>query len=188
MRHPDQGLAVTTAALLLLAAGTVVGGDETAARDALRELRRQTLDELYREDPTAKTLIRKAAGYGVFGVTGVQIVFVGGSGGRGVVRDNLTGRDTYMRMGAVSGGLGVGFKDTRTVLIFRRRDVLKQFLDKGWSFGAEAEATATVEGKGGMAGAPEMPDGITVYQLNVTGLMAKGTVQGTKFWKDDELN
>jgi hypothetical protein len=66
--------------------------------------------------------------------------------------------------------------------------VLKQFLDKGWSFGAEAEATATVEGKGGMAGAPEMPDGITVYQLNVTGLMAKGTVQGTKFWKDDELN
>ncbi len=79
-----------------------------------------------------------------------------------------------MRMGAVSGGLGIGFKDTRTVLIFRKRDLLKQFLDKGWTFSGEAEATAKVEGKGGTAGALEM--------------MAKGTVQGTRYWKDDELN
>ena len=188
MRRPDRGLAVILAALLLVGAGAAAADDRQAARDALREMRRQTLDQLYKEDPKAKTLIRKAAGYGVFGVTGVQILFVGGSGGRGIVRDNLTGRDTFMRMGAVSGGLGVGFKDTRTVLIFRKRDVLKQFLDKGWTFGGEAEATAKVEGKGGTAGALETPDGITIYQLGTTGLMAKGTVQGTKYWKDDELN
>ena len=93
-----------------------------------------------------------------------------------------------MRIGAVSGGLGIGFKDTRTVLIFRKRDVVKQFLDKGWTFGGEAEATAKVEGKGGTAGALETPEGITIYQLGTTGLMAKSTVQGTKYWKDDELN
>jgi lipid-binding SYLF domain-containing protein len=84
--------------------------------------------------------------------------------------------------------LGIGFKDTRTVLIFRKRDVVKQFLDKGWTFGGEAEATAKVEGKGGTAGALETPEGITIYQLGTTGLMAKSTVQGTKYWKDDELN
>lgn len=188
MRRPDRGLAVLLAMLLLAAMSAVAADDKAAARDALRDLRKQTLDQLYREDPKAKTLIRKAAGYGVFGVMGVQMLFVGGSGGRGIARDNLTGRDTFMRMGAVSGGLGIGFKDTRTVLIFRRRDVFKQFLDKGWTFGAEAEATAKVEGKGGTAGALETPDGITVYQLSTTGLMAKGTVQGTKYWKDEELN
>ena len=118
----------------------------------------------------------------------VAVPAAGGGDSRGVVRDNLTGRDTYVRMGAVSGGLGIGFKDTRTLLIFRKRDVLKQFLDKGWTFGGEAEATAKVEGKGGTAGALETPEGIAIYQLGTTGLMAKGTVQGTKYWKDDELN
>jgi hypothetical protein len=114
--------------------------------------------------------------------------FESAGGGSGVVRDNLTGRDTYMRMGAVSGGLGIGFKDTRTVLIFRKRDLLKQFLDKGWTFSGEAEATAKVEGKGGTAGALETPEGIIIFQLGTAGLMAKGTVQGTRYWKDDELN
>jgi lipid-binding SYLF domain-containing protein len=188
MRQTDRRLAMMLGILLLAAAGAAAADDKAAARDALRDLRKQTLDQLYKEDPKAKTLVRKSAGYGVFAVTGAHFLFVGGSGGRGVVRDNLSGRDTFMLMGAVSGGLGIGFKDTRTVLIFRKRDVLRQFLDKGWIFGGDAEATAQLEGKGRTAGAPETPEGITVYQLSTTGLMAKGTVQGTKFWRDDQLN
>ena len=188
MRRPEGGLVVMLAMLLLAAMGATAADDKAAAREALRDMRKQTLDQLYQADPKAKAVIRKAAGYGVFGVTGVQILFVGGSGGRGIVRDNLSGRDTYVRMGAVSGGLGVGFKDTRTVLVFHKRDVLKQFLDQGWTFGGEAEATAKVEGKGGTAGAAGTAEGITVYQLGTTGLMARGTVQGTKYWKDGELN
>jgi lipid-binding SYLF domain-containing protein len=93
-----------------------------------------------------------------------------------------------MKMGLVSGGLGIGAKDARTVMIFHNRKVLKEFLDKGWTFGGEAEATAKVEGKGGTAGELEMPEGILVYQLTTTGMMAKSTVVGTKFWRDDELN
>lgn len=189
MQRPDRLFAVLVMTVCLLAPGAVAAADEKAAvRDALRDMRKATLDQLYKENPKARTQIRKAAGYGVFGVTGVQILFVGGSGGRGIVRDNLTGRDTYMKMGAVSGGLGVGFQDSRTVLIFRSRDVLKKFLDKGWTFGGETAATAKVEGRGGSAGELETPEGIAVYQLTKTGLMAKGTVQGTKYWKDDELN
>lgn len=188
-RRPDWLLASLLVAVCLVGAGVAGAADDrTSARDALRQMRKETLDQLYRENPTARTQIRKAAGYGVFGVTGVQLFIVGGGGGRGIVRDNLTGRDTYMKMGAVSGGLGLGFQDTRTVLIFKSRDVLKQFLDKGWTFGGETAATAKVEGKGGTAGELETPEGIIVYQLAKTGLMAKGTVQGTKYWKDEELN
>lgn len=188
-RHPDRLLAGLAMALCLLAMSAAGAADDAASiRDALRQMRKETLDQLYKEHPKARTQIRKAAGYGVFGVTGVQIFILGGSGGRGVVRDNLSGRDTYMKMGAVSGGLGVGVQDTRTVLIFRTRDVLKKFLEKGWTFGGETAATAKVEGKGGTAGELETPEGITIYQLTRTGLMAKGTVQGTKYWKDEELN
>jgi lipid-binding SYLF domain-containing protein len=187
--RPDQLLASLLAAVCLLAAGLAGAADDKAsAREALRQMRKETLDQLYRENPRAKTQIRMAAGYGVFGVTGVQLFIVGGSGGQGIVRDNLNGRDTYMKMGAVSGGLGLGFQDTRTVLIFRNREVLKRFLEKGWTFGGETAATAKVEGTGGTAGELEAPEGIIVYQLTKTGLMAKGTVQGTKYWKDEQLN
>ena len=189
LRRPDRLLVHLLMAVGLLVAGTASAADDKAsAREALRQMRKETLEQLYQQDPKARTQIRKAAGYGVFGVTGVQFFIVGGSGGQGIVRDNLSGRDTYMKMGAVSGGLGLGFQDTRTVLIFKNRDVLKQFLDKGWAFGGETAATAKVEGKGGTAGELETPEGITVYQLTKTGLMAKGTVQGTKYWKDEELN
>jgi hypothetical protein len=54
--------------------------------------------------------------------------------------------------------------------------------------GGEPAATAKVEGTGGTAGELEAPEGIIVYQLTKTGLMAKGTVQGTKYWKDEQLN
>ncbi len=190
MRYLDQLPTRVLLALmvLLVAAGAMAGDDRTATRKQLRNLRTETLNQLYKEIPETKTQIRKAAGYGVFEVAGAHIFFVGGGGGRGVVRDNLTGRDTFMKMASISGGLGIGVKDTRTVLIFENRQVLKKFLDKGWAFGGEAEATAKIEGKGGTAGEWETPDGIKVYQLNSTGLMARGTVVGTKFWQDDELN
>jgi lipid-binding SYLF domain-containing protein len=189
MRRVDQLLAVLGFACCMLGLPTASAAeDEAAVRDALRQMREETLDQLYKKVPYARTQVRSAAGYGVFGVAGVHILFVGGSGGRGVVRDNLNGRDTYMRMGTVAGGLGIGFEDTRTVLIFKKRAVLKEFLDKGWIFGGETAATATVEGKGSEAGELESPQGIVVYQFTKAGLMAKGGVQGTKYWKDDRLN
>lgn len=71
------------------------------------------------------------------------------------------------------------------MLIFKKRAVLKEFLDKGWTFGGETAAAATVDGKGGATGELESPQGITIYQFTKTGLMAKGSVQGAKYWKDN---
>lgn len=185
MRCLDRLLVIGLACCLLGVPVAVLAEDEAAVRNALRQMREETLDQLYKEVPRARMQVRSAAGYGVFGAAGVHILFVGGSGGRGVVRDNLNGRDTYMKMSAVAGGLGIGFEDTRTVLIFKKRAVLKEFLDKGWTFGGETAAAATVDGKGSATGELESPQGITIYQFTKTGLMAKGSVQGTKYWKDN---
>lgn len=176
-------------ALLLLSAVFPAHADDKAAAQAgLRAMRKEALDLLYKEEPKARKEIRAAAGYGVFGVAQAQILLLGGGGGSGVVRDNLTGRDTFMRVGAVSAGLGIGFKDERTVLVFKRRDTLRQFLEKGWVFGGEAQAVAKSGGEGGSAGDAEAPYGIKTYQLTKTGLMARGSLQGTKYWRDEDLN
>ncbi|HOB62312.1 MAG TPA: YSC84-related protein [Candidatus Competibacteraceae bacterium] len=190
MRYLDRLLPILglTFCLLLGVSAAHAADDKAAVQDSLRKMRQDTLAQLYKEVPRARTQIRSAAGYGVFGVTGVHILFIGGSGGLGVVRDNLNGRDTYMRMSAVAGGLGIGFEDTRTVLIFNKRAALTEFLDKGWTFGGETAAAATADGKGGATGELESPAGITIYQITKAGLMAKGSVQGTKYWKDDQLN
>ncbi|MCP5158140.1 MAG: hypothetical protein H6975_01795 [Gammaproteobacteria bacterium] len=189
MRRVDWLLVVLGLTFCILGAPTVsMAEDGAVVQDTLRQMRAETLDQLYKAVPHARMQVRSAAGYGVFGAAGVHILFIGGSGGRGVVRDNLNGRDTYMRMGAVAGGLGIGFEDTRTVLIFKKRAVLKEFLDKGWTFGGETAAAAIAEGKGDATGGLESPQGITIYQFTKTGLMAKGSVQGTKYWKDDQLN
>ncbi len=189
MRRAERFLRGSLILLCLLVLGPAgAADDKAAAREALRDLRKETLAQLYKASPKAKTQVRKSAGYGVFGSTGVHVLFLGGSGGVGVVRDNLTGRDTYMKMGGVSGGLGLGFEDVRTVLIFNNRTVLKEFLDKGWTFGGETAAVAKVDGQGAGTGEMESPAGISIYQLTKSGLMAKGSVQGTKYWKDEALN
>lgn len=162
--------------------------DPASSRAALREMRKQTLAELYKVEPRAQVTIRGAAGYAIFASAGADILFVGGSGGRGILRDNLTGKDTFMRMGAVRAGLGVGFENLRTVLVFKKRQTLKDFLDKGWTFGGDAAAVAQIDGKGGGGREIETKDGIVIYQVTKAGAIARGSIAGTRFWKDEELN
>lgn len=168
--------------------GKSAKADRDQARAALRQMRKDTLADLYQEEPKARVSIRGAAGYAVFESAGAHVLFVGGSGGRGIVRDNLTGKDTFMRMGAVRAGLGIGFEDVRTVLVFKKRATLQEFLEQGWTFGGETAAVAAAEGKGGGGREIETKAGIGVYQLTKTGLVARGALAGTKYWKDEELN
>lgn len=193
-RLPDILLAVTLLCAMTTPVPSAAAGqkatqsDVISTRTALRDMSKQTLAELYRQDPKARVAIRGAAGYAVFESAGAHVLFVGGSGGRGLVRDNLTGKETFMRMGAVRAGLGVGFEDLRTVLVFKKRQTLRDFLDKGWSFGGDAAAVAEIDGKGGGGREVETNEGILIYQLTKTGAMARGSVAGTRYWKDEELN
>lgn len=175
-------------ALLCAAFGCRAADDKAAAQAEVRAMRKQALEQLYQKNPAAKKDIRASAGYGVFGVVGAQVLLLGGSGGRGIVRDNLTGRDTFMRVGSMSAGLGIGFKDERIILIFKHRDIFLKFLEEGWVFRGEATAVAKTDGQGKGTRDTADPLGIQVYQLTQNGLIAQGTVQGIKYWKDDELN
>lgn len=183
--------------LTLLAAVVVVSGCGPSSKkytvgerkQMINDMATDALQKLYREEVSAKKQIANAAGYGVFSNANVNIIFVSGGGGYGVVVNNRTGEKSYMKMGLGGIGLGIGAKDYRQVLIFRDENTLQNFVDKGWEFGGHADAAAKAGETGGEAsGEGDINDDINVYSMTEAGLTLQATVTGSKYWKDDELN
>ncbi len=74
-------------------------------------------------------------------------------------------------------------------LVFTSQETLSRFIEDGWDASGQADAAAKSEDKGdAWAGAVDVAPGIKLYQLTKYGLAIQATIQGTKFWKDDELS
>ena len=139
--------------------------------------------------PEVKKKIKKSPGYGVFSNVNVNVIFVSAGNGYGVVVDNATGERTYMKMGLGGVGLGLGVKDFRQLIIFKRKEAMDSFVSKGWEFGAHADAAAKAGDKGGAVNsAGDVTGGMEIYQVTEAGLALQATVSAAKYWKDDELN
>lgn len=175
-----------------LADGGVFGGDDKSTeekRAEVRKMRDQVLADLYKEKPELKSRINKAAGYGVFSNLGINVLLLSTARGAGIVVDNATGKETFMKVGSVGVGVGLGVKDFRAVFIFYDKEVLKKFVDKGWEFGGQADAAAKSGEKGGSGeAAGSVTAGMEIYQFTESGLALQATIQGTKYWKDKDLN
>ena len=165
-------------------------GDTPAEkRRAINKMRQEVLAELYRLVPSAKAELRRAEGYAVFSNIGINVFIVSTGNGYGVAHDNRTGKDIYMRM--ISGGVGVGFgvKDFRGIFVFYDRKAFHDFVEYGWTAHGQADAAAKLSETGGaLSAAIEVAPGVRLYQLTENGLAAQATIQGSKYWKDDELN
>ena len=59
----------------------------------------------------------------------------------------------------------------------------------GWSGSAQTDAAAKAGEKGAAySGAVEIAPGVYVYQITKNGVALQLTLQGTKYYKDDDLN
>src|ERR1700757_3261603 len=161
------------------------GSTTQEKRDFISKMKNDTLAQLYRKEPETRTMIKNAAGYGVFSDINTQLLFFGGGSGYGVVVDNSTGKQTYMKMGQFGAGLGVAVEDFRAVIIFNNREVLREFVDKGWDFGAKADAAAKSSEKGGAAsGAVSFNPDMVIYQITKAGVALRvQVIAGTKYWR-----
>lgn len=166
--------------------------DESALiqkRQQVREMVRDALASLYELQPGARYAIDHAAGYGVFSTFGIKIFFAGGGTGSGVVINQRTHRDTFMKMVKVHAGLGFGASKDRLIFVFETSDALRNFVTQGWEFGGQAALSAMVAQQGGtFTGAISVSPGVYLYQLTDTGLAAALTLSGTKFFKDSDLH
>jgi lipid-binding SYLF domain-containing protein len=180
-------LAMSAAAGLFSAKGD--SADEK--RDAVRKQRDEILAKLYAAHPDAKQKIQNAAGYGTFNNKNLNLFLLSSGHGYGMVVDK-NGKEAFMAMGSLGGGVGLGAKDLSVVFIFKNADVMNKFIESGWQFGGEADAAAKAGDKGGAASKEAAVDTganlFEIYQMTDTGVALQATVAGTKYWKDKDLN
>ncbi|MEQ1800877.1 MAG: YSC84-related protein [Gammaproteobacteria bacterium] len=159
------------------------------ARADIRKATTETLNTLYKTQPSARNVISKSAGYAVFSNFGMKIFLAGGGSGKGLAVNNKSKAETFMKMVEVQAGLGIGIKKFRLVWVFQNKSDFDAFVSSGWELGAQAGATAKTGDKGGgLEGAVSIKPGVYLYQITDDGLAAELTAKGTKYYKDDDLN
>lgn len=173
----------------ILLAGCASGNTVAEKRASIQQMRAETLAKLYEIEPGSRERIDKSVGYAVFSNVGINVILLSAGGGWGVAHNNATAEDTYLNMGSAGFGLGLGVKDFRGVFVFTDSGALEWFVEEGWDGSAQADVAAKAGGKGdAWAGAVDVAPGIKLYQITENGLALQATVQGTKYWKDSELN
>jgi lipid-binding SYLF domain-containing protein len=211
---------VLRAGSLLVVAGAIVaavpataslmgpkGDSPEAKRKAVREQSAEMLAQLYREKPELEARLEAAPGYATFNTTNVNLFLLASGNGYGVLKDNRSGKETFMRVASLGAGVGAGVKDFRAIFVFHDADVMRRFVEDGWQFGVQADAAAKAGDKGAAAaeggavdrsgsggvssGAGEVigtSTPIEIYQFTETGIALQAVAAGTKYWKDSKLN
>jgi lipid-binding SYLF domain-containing protein len=182
-------LAPILSATLLTAGLSSAKDSPDQKREKTRKMAAQTLQDLYKLQPTSQAAIQKSAGYAVFNNMGTNVLLLSTARGAGIAVNSKTKQETFMKMVSVGGGLGLGVKDYRVIFVFESDKALTNFLNSGWSGSGQADAAAKAGKTGGAySGAVEVAPGVWVYQITKNGLALQLTLQGTKYYKDDDLN
>ena len=180
----------TVLVITVLASGLAIAKDSPdKEREKTRKMASDTLKDLYKLQPTAKAAVGAAAGYAVFDNFGTNVLLLSTARGGGIAINNKSKKEVFMKMASVGAGIGLGVKDYRVIFVFNEEKSLTTFLDSGWSGSGQTDAAAKAGDKGGqMSGAMEVSPGVFVYQLTKNGLALQLTLQGTKYYKNDDLN
>ena len=144
--------------------------DADEERDKILEMRGTVLERLYSEKPEFRDMIAEAKGCAVFDNRGINLFLL-----------------------SAGGGIGLGVKTFSAVFVFHTQDALDYFVTEGWDVSAQADAAATGDGQNqddaGQTGlAIGIDQEVTVYQMTEVGLALQATLQGTKYWKNEDLN
>ena len=114
----------------------------------IRKMANDTLERLYKTQPSARKAIENAAGYAAFSNFGMKIFLAGGGSGSGIAVNNKTKQETYMKMLEVQAGLGFGVKKFRLIWVFENQSKLDSFINSGWELGGQTTAAAQMSGQG----------------------------------------
>lgn len=179
--------------LICLFATTVLaeakGSSPAEQRWQIDRLSAETLEKLYAKYPHARRVINNCYAYATLSNSGVKVLFIGSSHGRGVAINNQTGEKVYLRMKELSAGLGLGAKEYNLIFLLNTRDAWENFIVGKTRFGAAAEASADDGVHGGtIEGAEYVAPGVWVFQMTTKGLALEATLKGTKIYKDKNLN
>jgi len=153
-------------------------------RQTINSNAQKALSRLFNQSTDAKEFYNKAAGYAVFDSREFAFLIKTGFGS-GVAVNKMNDSRTYMKMASAAANIGGGIKYMQVIFIFPTEKTLNNFINNGWV--ADADASAVGGDESAQIGIT-LADGTKVYQLVDTGIMAKMSIGGTKYWKDSDLN
>lgn len=149
----------------------------------------KTIELLYKYAPNSRKIMSNSYGYATFNNIGINLILLSAEGGTGIAHNNKNGKNIYMNMGSGGLGFGIGVKDFRAVFLFENEKVFNNFVNYGWEANAQADLAAKAGKEGGaISEAITVAPGIKLYKLTQNGLAIQATIQGTKYWKDSDLN
>ena len=195
-------LAVAAAMLLPLAAGPALAqpdykpntmpapAKKVPKAEQQAEIRKSAaaaLEKFYAAESKIKSEVAAAPGYAVFTTYGLSFL-VGGAGGKGLVHDKATGKDTFMSMAQASAGVQIGAAESDMLLVFSNKKAMTDFVQKGWTVGVGGGGSAGAAGKSVGGSMTQQSGDTVVYTITKNGLQAGGAAAGTKFWRDKALN
>lgn len=163
-----------SAALLVTTAASVLAA---GAPNELLTAAQQAIAAFKQKDPTLETYFDNAAGYAVFPSVGQGGLIIGGARGRGIVFQNgkPVGEATMTKatIGAQAGG-----QSFAEIIFFQTPEALQQF--KGSNFELSAGVSAVVAAEGAAQSA-KYQQGVAVFTLPKSGVMAAAAIGGQKF-------
>ena len=192
MKYENRKAIVVIAALCLVVWAGQLAAQDTSWEDLdkqakqakIDETAQESLDAVLKDSKGAKELYDNSYGWAAFDNLKIAYGFSGG-GGNGVAVNKKSGARTYMKVGTVGVGFGLGAQKYQVVFLFQDEETFNNFVEKGWQADATAQATAGTAGVGGQTG---FVNGVAIYQLTDKGLMASADIAGTKYWKNKKLN
>lgn len=183
-----KNLLILFSALLLSACANHTSLSKPEQRKVILDMESSVLKEMYSKNPSLRAVVAESPGYAVFSNANINLILASFGSGYGVVTNRKSKAKTYMKMGEVGIGLGVGVKDFRILIVFDNQSAMNDFINSGWGFGGQADAAVKSNNKGGAVGGEKSISGFRVYQITKAGVALQATLKGTKFWKDDLLN
>ena len=176
-----------------VASSDAISDDKKRAdrRDQVRAMHDETLTRLFKEKPKLKDEIANAAGYAVFDSNQTNIVLLVTGKGSGVVVDNESKKETFMKMARLGTGPGIGRKKFKQVLVFKNRGLMEQFVSVGADISASADAVVKPSAEFGgvvLNGVASLNPGLKVYQITERGILLQANWGGIGYLPDKELN
>jgi len=167
-------------------------GDEQRA--SIRKNGKEILAKIYSAKEEARAQVASSVGYATFSTINAKILFGGTGNGYGILTEKPSGKQTFMRMARVQVGLGFGVQELSVLLIFKSKEKLREFKEKGWTFGGGASAAMISEAASEEDPAVDKSIQATVdldplvYQVTDAGVNLSATLDGVKFSRDAALN
>jgi lipid-binding SYLF domain-containing protein len=170
-------LLTTTAAMLM---GTTATVTRAASAEDLDKDAAQALQALYKTNPTAEVIAKKARAILVFPkIVKAGLVF-GGSYGEGVLMRGAKVTEYYNSVSA-SWGWQAG-AESYAYFVFLMNDKAVNYLEKskGWEFGVGPSVVVVNEGVAKNLSTSTLKDDAYAYIADQQGLMASLSIEGTK--------